>query len=77
MVEKNMPVERERLVVSGTVIDASNSQFKVETADGHTALCTVAGKMRVNGIKILCGDTVECELSPYDLGRGRIIRRLK
>jgi translation initiation factor IF-1 len=72
-----MKVERERIIVSGVVRDASNSQFNVEITDGHMVLCSIAGKMRVNGIKILVGDSIECEISPYDLTRGRIIRRLR
>lgn len=52
-----------------------NAMFKVEVEGGHVVLGHVSGKMRMNFIKILPGDKVVLELSPYDLTRGRIIRR--
>ncbi|MCM8783504.1 MAG: translation initiation factor IF-1 [Candidatus Omnitrophica bacterium] len=54
-----------------------NAMFKVEIEGGHLVLAHVCGKMRMNYIKILPGDTVVLELSPYDLTRGRIIYRKK
>ena len=52
-----------------------NAMFKVEVEGGHTVLGHVSGKMRMNFIRILPGDRVILELSPYDLTRGRIVRR--
>jgi len=52
-----------------------NAMFKVELANGHRVLAHVSGKMRLHFIKILPGDRVLVELSPYDLGRGRITYR--
>lgn len=52
-----------------------NAMFKVEVEGGHTVLGHVSGKMRMNFIRILPGDKVILELSPYDLTRGRIVRR--
>jgi len=58
------------------VIDAlPNAMFKVELENGHKILAHVSGKMRMNFIRILPGDTVTVEMSPYDLNRGRIVLR--
>jgi translation initiation factor IF-1 len=54
-----------------------NAMFKVEVEGGHVILGHVSGKMRMNYIRILPGDKVGLELSPYDLTRGRIVRRYK
>lgn len=54
-----------------------NAMFRVEIEGGHLVLGHVSGKMRMNFIKILPGDKVALELSPYDLSRGRIVRRYK
>lgn len=54
-----------------------NAMFRVEVEGGHVVLGHVSGKMRMNFIKILPGDKVSLELSPYDLTRGRIVRRYK
>ena len=54
-----------------------NAMFRVEIEGGHTVLGHVSGKMRMNYIKILPGDRVALELSPYDLSRGRIVLRYK
>jgi len=54
-----------------------NAMFRVELAQGHKVLAHVSGKIRMNFIKILPGDKVTVELSPYDLTRGRIIYRFK
>lgn len=71
-----MPKE-EPISVEATVREClPNAQFRVEMANGHIVLCTVAGRMRMHFIKILPGDKVTLEMSPYDLTRGRIIRRL-
>ncbi len=58
------------------VIDAlPNAMFNVELENGHKILAHVSGKMRMNFIRILAGDTVVVEMSPYDLNRGRIVLR--
>ena len=64
--------------VAGTVVEAlPNTNFKVELENGHQILAHISGKLRMNYIKILPGDKVKVELSPYDLSRGRIIWRAK
>ncbi|HDX9577396.1 translation initiation factor IF-1 [Bacillus cytotoxicus] len=64
--------------VEGTVIETlPNAMFKVELENGHVVLAHVSGKIRMNFIKILPGDKVTVELSPYDLNRGRITYRFK
>ena len=62
--------------IDGIVTDTlPNAQFKVKLENGHEILAHVSGKIRLNYIRILVGDTVTIELSPYDLKRGRIIFR--
>ncbi|MBE3571592.1 MAG: translation initiation factor IF-1 [Moorella humiferrea] len=64
--------------VEGTVIEPlPNAMFRVELANGHRVLAHVSGKIRMNFIRILPGDRVLVELSPYDLNRGRIVYRYK
>ncbi len=64
--------------VEGTVIEPlPNAMFRVELENGHKVLAHISGKMRMHFIKILPGDTVTVELSPYDLTRGRIVYRAK
>ena len=64
--------------VDGTVIEPlPNAMFMVELANGHKVLAHVSGKIRMNFIRILPGDKVTVELSPYDLKRGRIVYRYK
>jgi translation initiation factor IF-1 len=64
--------------VEGTVIEPlPNAMFQVELENGHKVLAHVSGKIRMNFIKILPGDRVTVELSPYDLSRGRITYRFK
>ncbi|WP_085520742.1 translation initiation factor IF-1 [Tuberibacillus sp. Marseille-P3662] len=64
--------------VEGTVVDPlPNAMFKVELENGHTILAHVSGKIRMHYIRILPGDKVTVELSPYDLSRGRITYRHK
>ena len=63
--------------VEGEVIETlPNAYFRVQLANGHKILAHLSGKMRMNFIKILPGDKVKLELSPYDLKKGRIIYRL-
>jgi translation initiation factor IF-1 len=76
-VNKGMKVERDRLEAEGTVIDASNGKFKVEVSEGYVVLCSLAGKVRMNGIKILVGDRVRIQIGEYDPSMGRIVFRLK
>jgi len=64
--------------VEGTVLEPlPNAMFRVELVNGHKVLAHISGKMRMNFIRILPGDKVMVELSPYDLSRGRIIYRFK
>lgn len=72
-----MPKE-EAIVVEGRVLETlPNAMFRVELENGHKVLAHISGKMRMHFIKILPGDKVTVELSPYDLSRGRIIFREK
>ena len=65
------------ITVEGTVIEAlPNAMFRVELDNGVTILCVASGKMRKNYIKIIVGDRVRIEMTPYDLTRGRIVTRL-
>lgn len=64
--------------VEGTVVEAlPNAMFKVKLENGHIVLAHISGKLRMNFIRILPGDKVTLELSPYDLTRGRIVWRGK
>ena len=64
--------------VEGTVSEAlPNAMFKVELQNGHEVLAHISGKMRMNFIRVVPGDKVLVELSPYDLKRGRITRRVR
>ena len=64
--------------VEGTVVEVlPNGQFKVRLDNDHMVLAYTSGKMRKHFIKIVLGDKVRCELSPYDLTRGRVIFRTK
>jgi translation initiation factor IF-1 len=64
--------------VEGTVVEPlPNAMFRVELKNGHRVLAHVSGKMRMHFIRILPGDRVKLELSPYDLTRGRITYRFK
>lgn len=61
---------------SGEVIEVlPNATFRVELDNGHIILCHISGKIRMNSIKIIMGDRVEVEMSPYDLTKGRIVFR--
>ncbi len=70
---------KERAIeVEGRVVESlPNAMFRVELPNGHTVLAHVSGKIRLHFIKILPGDAVRLELSPYDLSRGRITYRYK
>ncbi|HOO89298.1 MAG TPA: translation initiation factor IF-1 [Syntrophales bacterium] len=70
--------KEEAIVVEGTVLEPlPNAMFRVELDNGHRVLAHISGKMRMHFIKILPGDKVTIELSPYDLTRGRITYRSK
>ncbi|KPK78782.1 MAG: translation initiation factor IF-1 [candidate division Zixibacteria bacterium SM23_73] len=70
--------KEETIQVEGKVIEPlPNAMFKVELENGHQVLAHVSGKMRMHFIRILPGDKVTVELSPYDLSRGRIVYRYK
>ena len=70
---KQAAIEKE-----GTIIEAlSNAMFRVELDNGHVIIAHISGKMRMNYIKILPGDRVKVEMSPYDLTKGRISFRYK
>ena len=71
-----MPKE-DSVEIEGTVLEAlPNAMFRVEVQPGHVVLAHLAGKLRMHYIRILPGDKVKIELSPYDLTRGRITFRL-
>jgi translation initiation factor IF-1 len=73
-----MPKKEEKIEVEGTVVEAlPATQFRVELDNGHQVLAYLSGKMRKYYIRILLGDRVRVELSPYDLTRGRITYRFK
>lgn len=64
--------------VNGTVTEAlANSMFRVELENGHEIICHISGKIRMNYIRIMPGDNVKVEMSPYDLTKGRISFRYK
>ena len=70
--------KKEAIEVEGTVVEAlPNAMFRVELPNGHKVLAHISGKIRVHYIKIVPGDRVLIELSPYDLTRGRITYRFK
>jgi translation initiation factor IF-1 len=70
--------KEEKIEVEGTILEAlPNAMFRVEMEGGHKVLAHISGKMRMHYIKILPGDKVKMELSPYDLTRGRITFRAK
>jgi translation initiation factor IF-1 len=70
--------KKEAIEVEGTVIEAlPNAMFRVQLPNGHEVLAHISGKIRMHYIRVLPGDKVLIELSPYDLTRGRITYRLK
>jgi len=71
-------MKEEAIEVEGTIVEAlPNAMFKVDLENGHRVLAHVSGKMRMYFIRILPGDKVKMELSPYDLTKGRIVYREK
>jgi translation initiation factor IF-1 len=70
--------KKDAIEVEGTVVEPlPNAMFAIELENGHRVLAHISGKLRMNFIRILPGDRVRVELSPYDLSRGRITYRLK
>jgi translation initiation factor IF-1 len=70
--------KEEKIEVEGEVVEAlPSTMFRVQLESGHSVLATISGKMRKHYIRILPGDRVKVELSPYDLTRGRITFRLR
>lgn len=68
--------KEENITLSGTVIETlPNTMFRVELENGHIIIAHISGKMRKNYIRILTGDKVKVEISPYDLTKGRIVFR--
>ena len=73
-----MPKREGAIEIEGTVIESlPNAMFRVELDNGHKVLAHISGKMRMHYIRILPGDKVQVELTPYDLTRGRITYRYK
>ena len=70
--------KEDAIVLDGTILESlSNAMFRVELENGHKVLAHISGKMRMHYIRILPGDKVQVELTPYDLTRGRITYRFK
>ena len=70
--------KQDLIVQDGTITEAlSKAMFRVKLENGHELVCHISGKMRMNYIKILPGDRVQVEMSPYDLNKGRITFRYK
>jgi len=73
---KSAMAKEEQIQLSGTVVDTlPNTMFRVELENGHVVMAHISGKMRKNYIRILTGDKVKVEVSPYDLSKGRITFR--
>jgi len=73
-----MASQKEVIKLTGSVVEAlPNTQFRVELENGHIIVAHISGKMRKNYIRLVPGDRVEVELTPYDLTKGRISFRLK
>ena len=78
LVRRRSLAKEDVIEVEGTITEAlPNTQFRVELDNGHNVLAHISGKMRMNYIRILPGDKVKVELSPYDLDRGRITYRFR
>ena len=65
----------EKIILDGIVLDSSKGVFRVELENEHVIIGHLSGKMKMYKIRVLPGDTVKVEISPYDLSRGRIIQR--
>lgn len=76
--EENRLSKEDVIEIEGTVVESlQNAQFRVELPNGHQLLAHISGKLRMNFIRILPGDKVTLEMSPYDLTKGRITWRSK
>ena len=76
--ERDLAKQEDKIEVEGEITEAlPSTMFRVEVEGGHDVLATISGKMRKHYIRILPGDKVKVELSPYDLTRGRIVYRYK
>ena len=76
--EENRLSKEDVIEIEGTVVESlPNAQFRVELPNGHQLLAHISGKLRMNFIRILPGDKVTLEMSPYDLTKGRITWRAK
>ena len=74
----NVAAKEEKIEIEGEVVEAlPSTMFRVQLDNGHSVLARISGKMRKHYIRILPGDRVKVELSPYDLTRGRITFRMK
>lgn len=70
--------KQSNIELDGTIVEAlSNAMFRVELENGHQVIAHISGKMRMNYIRILPGDKVKLQMSPYDLSKGRIVYRYK
>lgn len=67
----------DRLCLEGIVIETNKGIFKVQVSEEHLVTCRLAGKMKLNEIKVIVGDRVGIEVSPYNVSLGRIVKRLK
>jgi len=77
MTEKDNKIVKEIVEMEGEVYDLlPGTKFRIKLSNGHIVLAHISGKMRINFIKLMPGDKVLLEMSPYDLTRGRITRRL-
>ena len=73
-----MTSQKEVIKLQGKVVESlPNTQFKVELENGHSIIAHISGKMRKNYIRLVPGDSVDVEMTPYDLSKGRITFRLK
>lgn len=73
-----MTNQKEVIRMAGTVVEAlPNTQFRVELENGHSIIAHISGKMRKHFIRLVPGDKVEVEMTPYDLTKGRIVFRLR
>ena len=78
MAKREKSPKEDSIEIEGTVVEPlPNAMFQVELENGHRVLAHVSGKLKLNHIRIIKGDRVRMELSPYDLTRGRITYRLK
>jgi translation initiation factor IF-1 len=78
LAEETRTAKADAIEVTGTVVEPlPNAMFRVELENGHLVLAHISGKMRKHFIRILRGDKVTVELSPYDLTRGRVVYRFK